>query len=138
MSGNWVEQRYAIENCLTNQKGEVWNQVRAALQDACKSFRDHYASSVPAKLTDQLENGSRIRISLPFPVPMRQTGDQITGIVVLFNASIPAIDWADDDGSHRALISSDEKEAFIVDAGKRITPDELSRKILEPLFFAKQ
>jgi hypothetical protein len=136
MGENWIERRYAIEYCLAKDKGEVWNSVRSALQDACESFNKHYASR--GELTIQLENGFRIRISFPSADLLDQLEHPVDSIIVVFNPKIPAIDWAFADGSHSIVISSDEHEAFLVEDGKRLTPDDLSRKILEPLVFGKQ
>ena len=65
------------------------------------------------------------------------SGRIITGIVVSFNANVPAIQWADEKDSHTLMISADEKNAFVIDGGKHLSADEVSQKILEPLFFHK-
>jgi len=138
---NWVERRAAVEKSLATNSGTVWNGVRSAVQDACESYRKHYAVTTERQLTDTMENGNRLRIDLPNPVPLQLGGHKvervITSIVISFNPRIPAIEWADNRGSHQVKISADEHEAFLENAGNRISPDSLSQMILERVLFKK-
>lgn len=139
---NWVSRRIAVEKSLLNNSRCVWNEVRSALQDACSSYSDYYCAGRGKELTSALENGSRIRIDLPNPVtivgPSMALESKAMSIVVAFNHKLPAVEWADDNGSHSVMIAADEKEAFLFDGEKRLSPDELSRIILEHLLFPER
>jgi len=56
---NWVERRALRERVLASGSLEVWNHVRAALQDACESFNTNYPTN---QVECKLENGHRLHI----------------------------------------------------------------------------
>lgn len=137
---NWVDRRAAADTALTKKAPELWNAVRSAIQDACESYRKHYSSRYVEPVKDTLENGSRIRVDLPTVVrnparesPVIRLG--VSSIIVSFNRELPAVQWADDKGSHHVLVSADEHGAFLLEGETRISPDELSRIILKPFLF---
>ena len=137
---NWVEHRYATEKSLRENPPKVWNAVRAALQDACGSYKKHYHPS-GGNLLCELENGVRVRIDLPRPLKMYHEPHHlsdpqiITSIVVEFDYEVPEIRWADDKGSHRIKISANEDKAFLAEGGAEVTADQLSERILSRLLF---
>jgi hypothetical protein len=140
MSDNWVERRAAVEKYLAEGKREIWNKVRASIQDACESYKRNYGTREPY-VTATLENGSRIRVDLPRMIVTGTYGlgqKVIKSIVVSYSSDVPSIDWADDQGNHQLKISSDENGAFVVDGVKRLSADEVSQKILEPVLFPKE
>jgi hypothetical protein len=136
---NWVERRVAREQSLSNDKGTVWKEVRSAVDDACTSYRNHYGTREPY-VNDASLDGLQIRIQLPRQLLKgRPTatggGAVISDITVSFNSQTPAIEWADHRGGHELTISSDENNAFVVEGATRLSADEVSRRILEPVLF---
>jgi len=127
-SSNWIDRRSAVETNLRVKSVEVWHAVRGALQDACHSFREHYETVETSILTDKVENCSRMMIDIFF----KRIGSRRT-VIVYFNPTLPAIEWTVE---NKVMISANETDVFAVDEdGKRISPDALSRRILEPLIF---
>ena len=128
---NWIERRFSLESSLKTHSVEVWHSVRAAIQDACESFRDRYEIADTSALTDRLENCSRMMVSL-----FLARGGSRRTTVISFNPKVPAIEWGTEDGDRRVVISADENKAFLVDEeGKPTTPDTISKLILEPILF---
>lgn len=120
---NWVDRRARRERLLSEGGPEVWQQVRAALQDACESYTRHY-DQLQRQLRCELENGIRLRIT-----------HGRTTILVAFVQELPAIVSAANQGKLIFTIDADEDSAFVEHQGRRITPDEISELILKDLLF---
>ncbi|MGA7236405.1 MAG: hypothetical protein WBY44_12040 [Bryobacteraceae bacterium] len=118
---NWVERKASRDANLREHAEEVWHDVRSAIQDCCESFRIHYNRGVQ----DQLENGSRIRITVSYPTGQRQT------ILVAFRSTL--IEVTVGERSPKTYnMDADEAHAFITDEnGKEINPDDFTRVALE-------
>jgi hypothetical protein len=59
-------------------------------------------------------------------------------ILVEFDEQRPCIKFVQDSFSGEFAFSSDDREAFVHDRGERLEPDELSRRLLEPIFFRRE
>jgi hypothetical protein len=60
---NWVERRAQRDRILDSNVIELWHAVRAAIQDACDSFNNHYSADpdqpeVVCRLKMAIESGS--------------------------------------------------------------------------------
>jgi len=131
---NWVERRAAREAALKKHSADVWHSIRSALQDACGSFRKHYADE--GILEDKLENGNRLHISLRLernPAKGRYQ-EARKDVLISFNEDKAIIEYITDESTRTVEISSDETSAFLKE---QISPDELSRRILEPVLFGR-
>jgi hypothetical protein len=129
---NWVEHRYAIESSLERNSPQLWQDVRSALQNACESFVARYGNSKGVEINVKPENGRRLRITL-----FTTRGEVPRFVVVSFDPKVNEISWVNDD-TGAIKISADQNGAFLADEnGKHVTPDELSRQILEPFLFGK-
>jgi hypothetical protein len=133
---NWVERQWQLEQHqrqlerkLEEQSPEVWNQVRASIQDACNSFKQRY-SDANTTLNCELENGRRIRVAV-------RRGRRTSDVVVSFDNDRPSIDIAGTKRSKLTITISDTGELEIRPLGTRtiLTPDEASERILRPILF---
>jgi hypothetical protein len=120
---NWVERKAARRDNLQNQAQEVWQNVRAAIQDCCESFRKHYNQG----LEDKLENGTRIRLTVPYDTALRQT------VIVGFNQRANEIEVTVGAlASKTYRIDANETHAFVTNQdGKEISADEFTQTALE-------
>ena len=135
---NWVERRAHREQLLHTHGGEMWQGVRAAVQDACESFNAHYPSIPNYAVKCKLENGYRIVVSRFIPLDrVTNFQDRTLHVTIGYNSQESAITVAYDEprGSRTFRITSDDQGVFILDGKTRITPDEISEKALEALFF---
>jgi hypothetical protein len=76
---NWVERRSKVERAVGEQADRVWNDIRAAIQDACASFERLYPDQ-PIEVF--LENGHRVRVSRSITFN-RMTREQPHGLGIL-------------------------------------------------------
>jgi hypothetical protein len=135
---NWVDRRALCERVLESKSGEVWEGLRAAIQDACQSYSDNYPPNVAAHVVScKLENGRRIHVG-------RTTYDEQTGTNSKFTALVEfdpktfSIAVTRDSGTAQGFrVSGDENRAFLMQGDKHMTADEVSRVILEPILFPK-
>jgi hypothetical protein len=130
---NWVERRALIAATLERETPALWDKIRAALQDACASFKKHYERAANG-LQCELENGLRVLITRHDGVNDRER------IVVAFDESRRTVDVTTNTGRMFFKIDCDRKGVFIhayQDRNATYSPDELSRNILESFFFPK-
>jgi hypothetical protein len=135
---NWVERRAQGQRLLHARAPEMWNRIRGAIQDACESFNRIYA---PKKVSCDLENGQRVRIhrTLP-PVNSFEQPEQIEAVVIFAKAD-HAVSVTFQSGSKTFFMDTDSEMVFIgadrAAETKKLTPDEISQVILEPILFPK-
>ena len=136
---NWVQRRARREFLLDSKADEVWNDVRAAVQDACDTYNEHYSPPNQPTVDYKLENGHRLRITKTVPAdgltvfhPVKET------LVVAFDKAAPAITMSRDSTGTRAFrIDARETEVFAKgDDGTKVSADQLSEKILERFLFS--
>jgi hypothetical protein len=137
---NWVEKKAATERNLSQDGLGIWNEVRSAIQDACESWKEHYAPSGSQGPTITLENGTRMRVEPPRIIWMKATlppfhdPTRLEYVLIYLDKDVPAIKWTDDTGGHEVKIMADENKAFL---SGNITADDLSKRILEHLLFQR-
>ncbi len=131
----WVERRKKIESNLFADLDYIWRDVKQALEDATKSFNSEYSGDAEAVAV----NGHRFRIrctSSPTP-----TSHRPTEIDIAFDKEKRELQADSPDLLMRHLpkrfhICADVSSAFICDdKDQRITPDQVSQLVLEPVFF---
>jgi hypothetical protein len=134
---NWVERRANREKLLAAQSGEVWQSVRAAVQDACESFNRRYTREARERADCKLENGTRIRIVRELstdprvaPIPHNLTV-QFDGVACTITVT------RQNQVSSPLKVSADDHAVFLLHGHDRITADEASEVILKPLLFPK-
>jgi len=124
---NWVERRITRENILQTRGPEVWQQVRAAIQDACTAFNSVVEASPTKTVECNLENGTRIRItkSLREDRGPQAYHDRSITVIVSFDQNPPRIRIAGDGpvSTFDLPIHSNEEVAFVGPADNQITPD---------------
>jgi hypothetical protein len=91
---NWIEKKYAHEKMLADGAPELWNKLRSAIQDACDSYNQHYAASMPnRRVKCEQENGKRLRIQKQ----LKQTaiiigeGKELFCMGVSFDSATPSV-----------------------------------------------
>ena len=134
---NWVEHRARCDQYLGNS-AEVWSQVRSAVEEACESYAQHYGHTGAYELHCNAEHADRLEIERTLPPDriFRSTAE-FRRIVVTFVDDQLAIEVASNfvGQNTRFSISSDEDSAFVAMEGTRLSSEEASRRILEPLLF---
>lgn len=136
---NWVQRRAMRQRILDSGATKVWDAVREAIEDACDTFNEHYPQpNQDSRAVCRLENGSRIKVSRTILADMvtRFRPEQFE-VLIRFEKNGPAIEAVSGEAKSTFKIDSDEESAFAVLGGKRITPDEISEKLLEPVLFPK-
>lgn len=134
---NWIEKRWSREQHLSKDAPEIWQAVTVAVENSCTSFMQHY--SALSGVTFKQQNGHRILVtvtrkyvptgisSYQSEVPVQliyEQGENQINVVIGYNKNPKKFE-----------IKSDEEHAFIFYGGKEISPDELSRLVLEDIFF---
>jgi hypothetical protein len=134
---NWVERRATRERNLDTGAPKVWDEVRGAIQDACESFNQHYPQPNRDNSAEcKLENGRRVRVRRIILADMTTVyHPQDLQVIVMFEKDVPSITATFPAGSLIFYFEADEEGAFVAVAGKRLTPDEISEKILGPVLF---
>lgn len=137
---NWVEYRAQCDLMLTSGAGTVWDEVRAALQDACASYNEHYSPQPGiAEVTSKLENGRRMLISRKvYVTEAGRSQEVVCKLLVEFDELHYSVTYTREnpDATGQLRIDADKASAFIRDAnGQRSSPDEASRFLLEPILF---
>jgi hypothetical protein len=120
---NWVEKRLAREKQLLDSKPRLWKDVCDAMTDASRSFNQKCGGNYEAVPT----NGHRFRVfggTRQVDVDFDQQACKIT-------ASYGASPF----GSKFFTVQADHNSAFITEDGKKLTPDEVSERILGKFFF---
>jgi hypothetical protein len=126
---NWVEKRWRAGNHLADSKLELWRAVCDALTAASKTFNARYQGTSETAQID----GHQFRIVLPaqhrtqIDVKFEEQSGAITGTI---SYDVPMLHF------RNFRISADHLSAFLVDdKDARLTPDEVSKRILESSFF---
>ena len=135
---NWVERRAAREAILDRCSKDAWNDMRAAIQDACETYNENYALNQEQRVVCILENGKRVRIRKTVAISGADfTAKRPVDIVVSFDEETPSIIVTGDGPvpSNTFSIVSNETSVQIGSREHPIDPDEVSRRILEPLLF---
>jgi hypothetical protein len=147
---NWVDRR-AHRDILLKGAGDVWNQVCAAIQDACDSFNRHYPAQAPVQC--EQENGSRLCITRTTPPRADLTG--ATKVQVFVTFTTVKITAVYNDRSSTYTITADDESVFVADrratamltehlnqrqngrpdGSRRMSPDEVSEAILKSILF---
>ena len=125
---NWVERMAQQKELLPQKAGDVWENTRSAMQDACDSYRKYYA-----QVECVLENGNRFRVSRIIE-RVKKT------VRVSFDQAASNISVARDSESPNVFaIQADEDRVFLADAhGNEITADQFSELALKPLLFPEK
>jgi hypothetical protein len=127
---NWVERRAAIERTRREQAPALWNAVRGALQDACDSFNALYGAEA-GKVTCELENGQRVRVTRVVRVPGTAHGTP-RQVLVTYHADDYTIAAT---SRVKAQIQADADGVYLEWQRARIEPDALCQTLLEPVLF---
>jgi hypothetical protein len=132
---NWVDRKAQREALVTAKSGDVWNDIRAALQGACASFKKHYDED----LTCKLENGKSIRIERTIRTDRKRIlQDLIVDVLVQFDSELAAITATYQSGAVTFAIGSDQESVFPLEGQERKTIDQLSERILRAVLFPPQ
>ena len=125
---NWVKRRASQERTVASSAPVFWSAVYSALRDACDAYREHYGTDV--ELIP--ENGSRVLI-----VKTAAAGYVKARVTVVFNADRLEIEVARAEDTLTFQVAADETSAFALERpdGPKLSPDDVSRKILEPVLF---
>jgi len=134
---NWVDRRAIREGNLDVGAPKVWDQVQRALQDACDSFNEHYPQANRENAADcKLESGHGRRVRRIISADLKAYHHaQELEVLVTFDEAPPSINATFAEGVLTFRIEADEESAFATLANKRMTPDEISEKILERVLF---
>jgi|SRR5215469_17810678 len=129
---NWVERRFRKGQVLAAQAADVWDAVRKQIQDACDTFKVRFLKE--GGLEAKMENGHRISIVRTFQATA-DSRNQRFQVIVDYSSETFVINVARDGGSQEFRIDANESNAYITDGDGTLGPDEVSRRILEPLLF---
>jgi hypothetical protein len=133
---NWVERRALREGLLEHKSGDLWEQLRAAIMDACDSYNVNYPGQYGASVSHKLEDGKRIQV-IHSNVP---SNDGILRLITIstlisFDPQIPSVTATRENSSLTFRILADETHVYLTQAGKEIDIDEASRQMIEPILF---
>lgn len=125
---NWIKRRAAQEQTVASGAPVFWNAVCSALWDACDTYRQEYGTDV--ELIP--ENGSRLLIVKTAPEHYVKAT-----ITVVFKADRREIEVTRTEDTLTFQVAADETSAFALERpdGPKLSPDDVSRKILEPVLF---
>ena len=142
MTGNWVERRLERQRLLHAQAPELWNQIRAAIQDACESFNGLYAADADHKVFCELENGHRLRIHRTLPPAASFEQPKHLEALVHFHKADHTVSITFESGAHTFYIDADHESAVFIGADRtpdasKLTPDQVSQRVLEAILFPK-
>lgn len=133
---NWVERKAKRASLLDEKATHIWDEVRSALIDACNSHREYYqgnAEAVP-------QNGHRVRITRTHPAdPMTAAPPVQLDVLVVFDEQkrlITATSAAQK--ACKFSIDVDDDGAFLAAGESRVTPDEVSERILQNVLFYRK
>lgn len=134
---NWVMRRALRDRMLSTGAFIVWEGVRAALQDACETYNEHYPADANRKeVRCEFENGKRLKITRTLFVNRLDRSVDVKTMLVSFDDDAPLIQAVAASGSPvKFRIQANETSAYPIHEEKPISAEELSRLILEPLFF---
>lgn len=135
---NWVEKRKKTEENLAADIEYIWRDVKQALENATRSFNAEYEGSAEAVAV----NGHRFRILINSSSTTNHR--QRTEIDVDFDRDKRTLKADSPNPPVRYVpvqmqICADPESAFVCDEqGKRVTAEEFSQKVLEPIFFPEK
>lgn len=135
---NWVERRARDEKILDEQAREVWSQVRSAVEDVCRSFAEHYEREGRREVLCEMENVNRLRIGRTLLADkVKEFAYTVMTAVVEFDARTRCVGVVWDTGSAKFAMLSDREGAYVylIEKDERLSADEVSKRILEPLLF---
>ena len=132
---NWVDKRAHREAILSAGAPEVWAAARSAIMDACDSFNRCYGQGkMPVECA--MENGKRIRIKRTiFADRVQRFQDTVLEVLVTFIPESATIAMARQNASRKYSIIADDSSAYVTDGETRLSADDLSCRILQPLLF---
>jgi hypothetical protein len=134
---NWVEKKVRRESVLKEGAPELWNKAKTALENACLSYNQHYVTEGGRKV-GWLSEDSKVTITKDVRLQVSSTirRDEAISVVVSFETGPPAIKvgGVGPVKSTAFPILSDEETAFI-GMEREFDIEEVSKRILEPLFF---
>jgi hypothetical protein len=141
---NWIEKRVAREQMLKTNTPTVFAEVVSAIEAACNSFNAAYSSDKIAPVESKRGADGELLIRRMVRIPSENTNTYIENeIFIQIRMQVdPTLRIMAGYQGHRHIqslvfeIQSDENSAFIVTFDKRVTPDEVSHRVLEPLFFS--
>jgi hypothetical protein len=125
---NWVERRAARERHLRDS-GSVWVDVYTAIVSAVESFNQHYRTDQSKVELGDTEKNSHIQVLIP-----PASGAVVRIDVNLAERKIQAR-YSNGRDTQNFQIDADHESPYVKCRDTRCTPDEVSRLILEPLFF---
>ena len=149
---NWVDRRAHRENLLKGADG-VWNQVCAAIQDACNSFNEHYPAQPPVQCEQENENRVCVTRTILEDRDLTFGATRARVLVITFTSS--KITAVYEDRTSTYTITADDESVFVIDrraAGSlsghlrqrqpersdgdsRMSPDAVSEAILKSILF---
>jgi hypothetical protein len=137
MTSNWVDRRALRESQLA-KASELWGDVITAIRECCESF-NKYFPHLGSTLVNPPRSGpedSQLQVQIKSPsTPTNPPGG--TRFIEIKFCDRPLSITASTAGSagRTFAIDADEHRSFIMNEGKQISVDELSRLILEPSLF---
>ena len=134
---NWVERRARQEHALRIEAPSIWNEVRAAIQDACDTFNEKYPHPTEYAVKCKLENGHRMLVTrLIVADGLKIFQPYHAQAIIGYSAKDFEITVAYDSRASQVFrIEADGEDVFVAQGTKRITPDGLSKIALEDMFF---
>jgi hypothetical protein len=149
---NWVDRRAHRESLLKGADS-VWNQVRAAIEDACESFNKHYPAQAPVQCEQENENRLYITRTVPDDRDLTFGATRVRVLVITFTS--PKITAVYEDRSSTYTITADDESAFVIDrraarslserlhqrqpersdGDGRMSPDDVSEAMLKSILF---
>jgi hypothetical protein len=130
MADNWIDRRALCGKQLGNASAVVWQQVKAAIDECCGSYRKHFAGT--AQILNQDQNGHRVLIDVRFIFP---PGDPRQISIVFSDAEKTIRVTVDGEKAAVFEIEADENHPFIMWQGKEIDAEQFTQIALEKPFF---
>lgn len=128
---NWVTRKKLAENHVKESSESMWHDVRAAIEDSCRSFNEIYGKEVGNSYSAAPNNDHRIRVT-----SSRQGKSETVDIDFSREAVTITATYHNRSGPKTYRMKADAETAFMVDeSDQRLTPDEISENILSPMFF---
>ena len=128
---NWVERRWRGEKILAESKLGLWREICDALDASAKSFNNRYKGTSEVTRID----GHLVRIVLPTPNRVQidiAFNDLACSVAAALSYDTPKLHF------RNFKIAADHVSAFIADEhGDKLTPVQVSERILSPSFFAQ-
>ena len=127
----WVWRKKEAEKNFAAQAEALWRDVKVALEDSGKELHEFYEQDISIESV----NGNRIRVH----ILKNSAPSQVGQIDISRDSAKAKIEVSFLGGNKPPLlfrVSADHEGAFIVEQqATRLTADEISQRILEPIFF---